>query len=94
MTDTQTIPAIIRLPQLLTRLGLFSTYTKAETAVKRGNIYIEINPDDPERSYFLRMDMVEGFVCIPNETRIKHINDDGEVSYTHVRPHDGRERRS
>lgn len=80
----------MRLPQLLVRLGLFSTYKKAEAQVKRGNIYMEVNPDDPDRSYFVRLDMADGFVCIPNGTRIKYINDEGEVVYAEVRPHDGR----
>ena len=84
------IPAFARLPQLLVKLGLFSTYRKAETHIKRGNVYIEINPDDPERSYWLRVDEVESYICIPSHTRIKHITDESTIEMVTVHPHIGR----
>lgn len=88
MTD---IPSLIRLPQLLVRLGLFNTYKSAETQAKRGNIYIEIHPNS-EYAYWMRMTDVEGIVCIPESTRIKYIDDNGVAQIRDVVPHKGRTR--
>lgn len=92
MKEKNEFPALARPLQMLVAAGVFSSYRDAEYEIRQGNVYVEINPDDPSRSYFVRLDDTETLMLVTGQTRVKVIDDDGQIHYFVIRPYEGNKR--